>query len=282
MRFLVKRLRSGTSVPNGTKLVQGLERSFEGGCFHVVSLTQCGQQAFFGWLVGLGKGVDDHQCPLALCDVGTGRLAKGVRIRKHIDEIVHQLEAQAHRKSPLGHQRDDLLIGTRNAGANLGTGQEHHGSFAFNHLQIIRFINVQSLFELNVHLLALTDPTNHPGDAVHQRSNILGFEVFRLYQALERNGKHGITRVYRGGHAVFDVNGVSSSANFIIVHDVVVNECEIVDGFNGCTDVQQTGVGVPNGFGDEPRQGGPHPLSASFNEVHHGSTKSVVLRCLEA
>ena len=175
-----------------------------------------------------------------------------------------------------------FFISTGNPRSNFCTNQEHHRRFSFDHFEVIVFGHVQAVFKLNVELLPFTDAPDHPSNAVHQRSDIVRFEIFGLDQAFEGDGEHGVTRVDGRWHAVFHVNGIASAANFIIVHDVVMHQGEIVDRFDGSPDVQQAGMGFPHGFGDEPREGGSHPLSSAFNQVHHGVAQPFVARSAQA
>ena len=55
-------------------------------------------------------------------------------------------------------------------------------------------------------------------------------------------------------------------------------EREVVNSFDGCTDIQQASVCVSNGFGNQPRQGGSHALPATFNQMHHGVSKTLMAR----
>ena len=106
-------------------------------------------------------------------------------------------------------------------------------------------------------------------------------QVFRLHQSFKCNGQHGVSSVDGRGQTMLHVNRIPSASHLIVVHDVVVDQCEIVHGFDRCADVEQASMAVTNGFGDEPRKRGSHAFPL-LNEVHHGVTQSFMSRRLEA
>ena len=91
------------------------------------------------------------------------------------------------------------------------------------------------LLELEVLLLPLGNAADHLPDAPDEWPELLVVDVRRVCQHLEAEGQHGIPRVDGGGVVELDVHGPQSPPDWVLVHDVVVDEGEVVDDLDAGT-----------------------------------------------
>ena len=176
------------------------------------------------------EGIDEHEGLLVGSDVATNLLAEYLGIAIDIEEIILQLESQAYLLAKFIQVLGIFLRSISQNSTNLqGTSQEHAG-LETNHLDILLFLHIVACLKLHVKLLSLAYFESGGGEDFQHLGKML---VIALCHALIGEHQHTVARKDGSIGAPLLVDGLVSTAQVGIIHQVIMEQCIVMISLQG-------------------------------------------------
>src|SRR5690554_151246 len=206
------------------------------------------------------EGLEQKEGFFVVDDVAADVFAKGGGIAINIEPVVLQLKGNAG-----GYAKAIEGLGLRvacaaNEGAGLETGTEQNGGLESDHFEVIFDAHAAALLKFHVVLLAFADFETGATEELEYGAKTFGGTPG--HQLIGEDG-HSIARKYGGIAVPLPVHGGPIAAHVGLVHDVVVQEGEVVEDFEAQGRVKAVlyPLGVVQGAAQEAEHG-PDALSA--------------------
>ncbi|OPZ80809.1 MAG: hypothetical protein BWY77_00913 [bacterium ADurb.Bin431] len=197
-------------------------------------------------------------------------LADGFFLSEQIEQIVLQLKRPTHLSAVAGERCARLLFPAPEHGARLAGQLEKPAGFFFDHLIILRQRDFHTRFELLVQRLPFTDIEDGAAESAQDGGQVAAIHPRQQGIAQDQEGVSG-----EDGDIFVPavVDGWPAAAKFIMVHDVIMDQGEVVDHLDGEGTIQGLLRVSADGLAGKQQQTGPELLARLGEGIAHGVVK---------
>ena len=218
-------------------------------------------------VVGAVQGVDEHVGLLVRCDIATDGLTEDACVAIDVEEVILQLEGQSHLFAKL---IEGIGVGGRRVGEDgthlRGTGEQDAGLQA-NHLDVLIFADIGTMFEVHVVLLTFANLQGGLGEEGHHRSELVRTA---LCHALIGKHEHRVAGEDSGIGIPATVDGGMSAPEVGIVHEIVVEQRVVMIGLQRTCRGQDAFRVVLVHVVDEEHEHGTYALASEGEYILNG------------
>ena len=225
-------------------------------------LTQGG-----GLLASVGEGGEQQVGLLVVLDIAADGLAETLLVAVHVEIVVVDLEGYAEIGAEIVECLQAFGVGSADDGSDLEGCGEQGACLKGDHADVLGDGDGVATLEVHVEGLAFVDVHGTLVECLEHRAE---GGVGDLGDELCGKGEHGVAGEDGGVLVPAGVDGRAAAAQIGAVHDVVVQQGEVVEDFDAECGVECGGGICAEGFGSHECEHGTEALAAAVEGVDDG------------
>jgi len=213
------------------------------------------------------EGVEEEERLFVVFDVGAGLFAKRGGVAVGVEEVVAELEGETDADAEAVQIFDVVAVGLSDEGADFEGAGEEDGGFEADHLHV--FVDGDVVAGLEVHVVLLTF-ADFPAGLFKGVEYFVEIGVGLLDEVAPGEDIHSVARQDGGVFVPFAVDGGLAATDGRLVHEVVVEQGEVVEHLDADgVVVSLFDVGIEEVGGGEEEKGA-YPFAAQGKGVGYG------------
>ena len=182
---------------------------------------------------------------LARNDIAAGLFAKFFGITKSVEEVILYLEGNAQLATKFIKQVLVSLQCTAENGAHLQACCQQHGCFCVDHVKVGGKVHLISFFKIHIQLLSFANQACCVAENVNDGPGVVGSNAVETLVGLHQ---HHVAGQQCGRFTKLLVHRFHAASQRRLVHDVVVNEREVVKQLNSSGHVPRVFLNAANKY----------------------------------